>query len=145
MFFEGARRPVVQAMILAENDAERQGPIDELLVFQREDFKGIFEALEGRPATIRLIDPPLHEFLPSLESLIEEVATLKALGKSDVEKEKLLEAVRGLHEINPMLGMRGCRLSIVFPQIVAMQTRAGHQGRWTGPSGDHDPARGPCQ
>ena len=124
MFFEGARRPVVQAMILAETDAERQGPIDELLVFQREDFKGIFEALEGRPATIRLIDPPLHEFLPSLESLIEEVATLKALGKSDVEKEKLLEAVRGLHEINPMLGMRGCRLSIVFPQIVAMQTRA---------------------
>ncbi len=124
MFFEGARRPVVQAMILAENDAERQGPIDELLVFQREDFKGIFEALEGRPATIRLIDPPLHEFLPSLESLIEEVATLKAQGKSDAEKESLLEAVRGMHEINPMLGMRGCRLSIVFPQIVAMQTRA---------------------
>ncbi|MES2464548.1 MAG: pyruvate, phosphate dikinase [Armatimonadota bacterium] len=124
MFFEGARRPVVQAMILAETDAERQGPIDELLVFQREDFKGIFEALEGRPATIRLIDPPLHEFLPSLESLIEETATLKAQGKSDAEKEKLLEAVRGLHEINPMLGMRGCRLSIVFPQIVAMQTRA---------------------
>jgi pyruvate,orthophosphate dikinase len=124
MFFEGARRPVVQAMILAESDEARQGPIDELLVFQREDFKGIFEALEGRPATIRLIDPPLHEFLPSLESLIEETATLKAQGKSDAEKEKLLEAVRGLHEINPMLGMRGCRLSIVFPQIVAMQTRA---------------------
>ncbi|MBC8103294.1 MAG: pyruvate, phosphate dikinase [Cytophagales bacterium] len=124
MFFEGARRPVVQAMILAENDTERQGPIDELLVFQREDFKGIFEALEGRPATIRLIDPPLHEFLPSLESLIEETATLRAQGKTDAEKEKLLTAVKSLHEINPMLGLRGCRLSIVFPQIVAMQTRA---------------------
>jgi pyruvate,orthophosphate dikinase len=124
MFFEGERRPVVQRMILADSEADRQTALDELLVFQREDFKGIFEALGGRPATIRLIDPPLHEFLPSLESLIEETATLKAQGKDDAEKDHLLEKVRSMHEINPMLGMRGCRLSIVFPGIVAMQTRA---------------------
>ncbi|MDX1932548.1 MAG: pyruvate, phosphate dikinase [Capsulimonadales bacterium] len=124
MFFEGERRPVVQSMILAGSDAERQAALDELLVFQREDFKGIFEALEGRPATIRLIDPPLHEFLPSREGLIEEVAALKAKGESDPEKEKLLKAVEEMHEINPMMGLRGCRLSIVFPQIVEMQTRA---------------------
>jgi pyruvate,orthophosphate dikinase len=124
MFFEGERRPVVQAMILASSDEERQKALDELLVFQREDFKGIFEALEGRPATIRLIDPPLHEFLPSREGLIEEIATLKAQGKSDSEKEAMLHAVESMHEINPMMGLRGCRLSIVFPQIVEMQTRA---------------------
>jgi len=124
MFFEGERRPVVQRMILAENDADRKAALDELLVFQREDFRGIFEVLEGRPATIRLIDPPLHEFLPSLDGLIAEVATLKALGKSDPAKEHLLHEVEGMHEINPMMGMRGVRLSIVFPQIVEMQTRA---------------------
>ena len=124
MFFEGERRPVVQRMILAKDEAARKTALDELLVFQREDFKGIFEALGGKPATIRLIDPPLHEFLPSLESLIEETATLKALGKSDPEKTTLLEEVRGMHEINPMLGLRGVRLSIVFPGIVEMQTRA---------------------
>jgi pyruvate,orthophosphate dikinase len=93
-------------------------------VFQREDFRGIFEALNGMPATVRLIDPPLHEFLPSRETLIEEVAALKARGQSDPEKEELLRAVEGMHEINPMMGLRGCRLSIVFPQIVEMQTRA---------------------
>jgi pyruvate,orthophosphate dikinase len=124
MFFEGERRPVVQAMILAETEAERQTALDELLIFQREDFKGIFEALDGKPATIRLIDPPLHEFLPSREGLIEEIATLKALGKSDPAKEKLLHTVETMHEINPMMGLRGCRLSIVFPGIVVMQTRA---------------------
>jgi pyruvate,orthophosphate dikinase len=124
MFFEGERRPVVQRMILATNDAERQEALDELLVFQREDFRGIFAALKGLPATIRLIDPPLHEFLPNREQLIEEVATAHALGKADPEKEKLLKAVEEMHEINPMMGLRGCRLSIVFPQIVEMQTRA---------------------
>lgn len=124
MFFEGERRPVVQAMILAKSDEERQKSLDELLVFQREDFRGIFEALDGKPATVRLIDPPLHEFLPSLDGLISEVATLKAQGKSDPEKETLLHEVEGMHEINPMMGLRGVRLSIVFPQIVEMQTRA---------------------
>ena len=124
MFFEGERRPVVQRMILATNDAERQVALDELLEFQREDFKGIFEVLGGRPCTVRLIDPPLHEFMPNREKLIEEVAALHALGKSDPEKEAMLKAVEGMHEINPMMGLRGCRLSIVFPQIVEMQTRA---------------------
>ena len=124
MFFEGERRPVVQAMILASDDAERQKALDELLVFQREDFRGIFEVLNGLPATVRLIDPPLHEFLPSLESLIEETATAKAEGHPDEQKESMLTQVRSMHEINPMMGLRGCRLSIVFPQIVEMQTRA---------------------
>jgi pyruvate,orthophosphate dikinase len=124
MFFEGERRPVVQRMILAENDEERQKALDELLVFQRADFVGIFEALEGRPMTVRLIDPPLHEFLPSLEQLVAEVAVLKSQGKSDPAKERLLHEVESMHEVNPMMGLRGCRLSIVFPQIVQMQTRA---------------------
>jgi pyruvate,orthophosphate dikinase len=124
MFFEGERRPVVQRMILADSDAERQKALDELLVFQREDFAGIFRALDGMPATVRLIDPPLHEFLPSLEGLISEVAVLKSQGKSDPAKEALLKAVESMHEVNPMMGLRGCRLSIVFPQIVEMQTRA---------------------
>ena len=124
MFFEEERRPVVQRMILSDSEEERQAALDELLVFQREDFKGIFEALNGLPATIRLIDPPLHEFLPNMEELIEEIATLKATGKTDAAKEEMLRAVRSMHEINPMMGLRGCRLSIVFPGIVVMQTRA---------------------
>jgi pyruvate,orthophosphate dikinase len=124
MFFAEDRRPIVQAMILSETDEERQVQLDKLLAFQRQDFVEIFKALEGRPATIRLIDPPLHEFLPNLEELIEEVATLKAQGKSDAAKEEMLAKVRSMHEINPMMGLRGCRLSIVFPQIVEMQTRA---------------------
>ena len=131
MFFEGERRPVVQRMILAEDNETRQQALDELLVFQREDFAGIFRALGGLPATVRLIDPPLHEFLPSREGLIEEIATLKAHGKSDPEKEALLRAVESMHEVNPMMGLRGCRLSIVFPQIVEMQTRAILEGAAT--------------
>lgn len=124
MFFAGDRRPIVQAMILAETDEERQVELDKLLVFQRQDFIDIFKAIAGRPATIRLIDPPLHEFLPNLESLIEKSATDKALGKIDPETEKMLAKVKSMHEVNPMMGLRGCRLSIVFPQIVEMQTRA---------------------
>jgi pyruvate,orthophosphate dikinase len=127
MFFEGERRPVVQRMILAKNDAERQRALDELLVFQREDFKGIFEALGGRPATIRLIDPPLHEFLPHAGEVAAELRDLLnrgAAGAAVAEKASLLSAIESMHEVNPMMGLRGCRLSIVFPQIVEMQTRA---------------------
>ncbi len=125
MFFEEERRPIVVDMILDIDNAEnRKARLNELLQFQREDFKGIFEVLGGLPLTVRLIDPPLHEFLPSLEETIEEVATLKAQGKSSAEKEALLEKVKQMHEINPMMGMRGCRLSIVYPEIVEMQTRA---------------------
>jgi len=127
MFFAEDRRPIVQAMILAATEEDRKTQLDLLLPFQREDFLGIFKALGSRPATIRLIDPPLHEFLPSLHTLIEEVATLKAKGVTGAEleeKEKLLHQVESMHEINPMMGLRGCRLSIVFPGIVEMQTRA---------------------
>ena len=127
MFFEGERRPVVQRMILAKNDAERQKALDDLLVFQREDFKGIFEALDGMPATIRLIDPPLHEFLPHAGEVAAELRELLnrgAAGTVVAEKATLLAAIENMHEVNPMMGLRGCRLSIVFPQIVEMQTRA---------------------
>ncbi len=127
MFFAEERRPVVQAMILADTEQERQKQLDLLLPFQREDFKGIFLALGNRPATIRLIDPPLHEFLPNMDTLIGEVATLKVLHPDSPElasKENLLHKVEAMHEINPMMGLRGCRLSIVFPGIVEMQTRA---------------------
>lgn len=124
MFFEGDRRPVVQRMILSKSDDERQAALDELLEFQRDDFVGIFEALNGLPATVRLIDPPLHEFLPNLVELAQEVAVAKANGSPNAEKEAMLRAVESMHEINPMMGLRGCRLSIVFPQIVQMQTRA---------------------
>ena len=127
MFFAEERRPVVQAMILAATEDERNAQLAKLLPFQREDFVGIFKALGSRPATIRLIDPPLHEFLPSMETLIAEVATLKAKGVTGAEleaKEHLLHQVESMHEINPMMGLRGCRLSIVFPGIVEMQTRA---------------------
>ncbi len=126
MFFEQDRLPIVQRMILAETVEERKKALDELLPFQREDFEGLFEAMDGYPVIIRLIDPPLHEFLPSLESLIEEVATMKAKGETEglAEKEALLEKVRALHESNPMMGLRGVRLSIVMPEIVEMQVRA---------------------
>ena len=127
MFFAEDRRPIVQAMILAATEEERKTHLDALLPFQRNDFQGIFEALGDRPATIRLIDPPLHEFLPSMDALIAEVATLKVThpGSPDLAaKEKMLHQVEGMHEINPMMGLRGCRLSIVFPGIVEMQTRA---------------------
>jgi len=127
MFFAEDRRPIVQAMILATNEDDRKVQLDLLLPFQRNDFQGIFEALGSRPATIRLIDPPLHEFLPSMDSLVAEVATLKVTHPDSPElaaKADLLHKVEGMHEINPMMGLRGCRLSIVFPGIVEMQTRA---------------------
>ena len=125
MFFDEDRRPIVVGMILDIDNAEaRKAALGKLLEFQREDFRGIFEALEGKPATIRLIDPPLHEFLPNLTELTAEVAVEKAQGKSDPEKETMLDAAETMHEINPMLGLRGVRLSIVYPEIVAMQVRA---------------------
>lgn len=126
MFFEQERLPIVQRMILADDPAERVKALDELLPFQREDFDGLFEAMTGLPVIIRLIDPPLHEFLPEMEELIEDVATMKAKGETDglAEKQALLTSVRGLHESNPMMGLRGVRLSILMPEIVEMQVRA---------------------
>lgn len=127
MFFGPERIPHVQAMIMAETTEERESALEKLLPFQREDFIGIFKAMQGRPVVIRLIDPPLHEFLPRYETLLEEVITLR-LTKPDSEelkeKEKILKRVEQLREFNPMLGLRGCRLGILYPEIVKMQVRA---------------------
>ncbi len=126
MFFEEERLPTVQRMILAKTHEERVAALDELLPFQRSDFEGLFEAMDGYPVIIRLIDPPLHEFLPSPEKLLEEVITMRVKGETDglKEKESLLAAVEGMHESNPMMGLRGVRLSIYMPEIVQMQVRA---------------------
>lgn len=127
MFFEKERRPLVVKMIMAKNDKQRQKILDELLPFQRKDFEGIFKVMKGKPVIIRLIDPPMHEFLPPREQLIEEVTQLRCQKKNKKKrqkKEKILEVVKNMWEINPMLGLRGCRTGIIFPQISAMQVRA---------------------
>jgi pyruvate, orthophosphate dikinase len=126
MFFEQERLPIVQRMILSETSEERTLALDELLPYQRADFDGLFEAMDGYPVIIRLIDPPLHEFLPSQDELLEEVVTMRVKEISDglAEKENLLEQVQALHESNPMMGLRGVRLSIMMPEIVEMQVRA---------------------
>jgi pyruvate,orthophosphate dikinase len=126
MFFEPQRLPTVQRMILADKSAARTAALDELLPFQRSDFEGLFEAMDGYPVIIRLIDPPLHEFLPSQETLLEEVITMRVKGETQglAEKESLLAKVSSLHESNPMMGLRGIRLSIMMPEIVEMQVRA---------------------
>jgi pyruvate,orthophosphate dikinase len=127
MFFEEERLPIVRKMILASSEEERKEALDKLLPIQKEDFKGIFRAMDGLPVVIRLLDPPLHEFLPSYEELLVEVTRLRLEGKNPKEleeKEKLLKAVEGMREMNPMLGLRGCRLGLVFPAINEMQTRA---------------------
>ncbi|MFW5999528.1 MAG: pyruvate, phosphate dikinase [Halanaerobiaceae bacterium] len=127
MFFGEDRLPIVQDMILAENREDRQEALDKLLPMQKDDFQGIFEAMGERPVTIRLLDPPLHEFLPDYDELLIEVTELKATGgdKSEIEeKEELLSALRRLREMNPMLGHRGCRLGITYPEIYEMQVKA---------------------
>jgi len=126
MFFEQERLPIVQSMILADTSEERVKALNELLPHQRADFEGLFEAMDGYPVIIRLIDPPLHEFLPSEEVLLEEVVTMRVKGETQglAEKEELLANVKNMHESNPMMGLRGIRLSIVMPEIVEMQVRA---------------------
>ncbi len=126
MFFEPERLPIVQRMILAETETERTKALNELLPYQRKDFDGLFEAMNGYPVIIRLIDPPLHEFMPDEEKLFEEVVTMRVKGETDGldAKEKLLTAIKSMHESNPMMGMRGVRLSISMPEIVEMQVRA---------------------
>jgi len=127
MFFGEGRIPIVQRMILAESEADRRKALDELLPLQREDFYGVFKAMRGCPVTIRTIDPPLHEFLPKREDLMVDVARLEATGKKGKEldeKKRLLQRVEQLHEFNPMLGHRGVRLGITYPEITEMQTRA---------------------
>ena len=127
MFFGEARIPIVQRMILADNEAERRQALDELLPLQRGDFYGVFKAMHGCPVTIRTIDPPLHEFLPKREELMVEIARLEMGGGDAREleaKRRLLQRVEHLHEFNPMLGHRGVRLGITYPEITEMQTRA---------------------
>ncbi|HUF48058.1 MAG TPA: pyruvate, phosphate dikinase [Vicinamibacterales bacterium] len=127
MFFGEGRLPIVQRMILADNEADRRQALAELLPMQREDFYGVFKAMRGTPVTIRTIDPPLHEFLPKREDLMVDIARMEATGRSGAtldEKKRLLERVEELHEFNPMLGHRGVRLGITYPEITEMQTRA---------------------
>ncbi len=119
MFFDEARIPKMRKMILSDTEAERRAALDELLPFQREDFIGIYEAMEERPVTIRLLDPPLHEFLPTNDNDFELLA-------KDMKKpvEELKHKAHALHELNPMMGHRGCRLAVSYPEIAEMQTKA---------------------
>ncbi|MGG3687919.1 pyruvate, phosphate dikinase [Caldifermentibacillus hisashii] len=127
MFMDPKRIPIVQSMILAENYEDRTVFLDQLLIMQQGDFEGIFEAMEGHPVTIRLLDPPMHEFLPDKEELLVEVTKLQLTAPDSpelAEKERLLKKVNQLAEFNPMLGHRGCRLGIIYPEIYEMQVRA---------------------
>ena len=134
MFFEEERLPIVQRMILADNEDDRQLALDELLPMQRGDFEGIFRVMDGLPVIIRLIDPPLHEFLPSHDELLVRITELRArqelvqLSEEETaelaEKQGILKAVESMRESNPMLGLRGIRLGITMPGIIKMQVRA---------------------
>ncbi|TEU21735.1 MAG: pyruvate, phosphate dikinase [Anaerolineales bacterium] len=127
MFFEEERRPIVVKFIMSEDEDEGQKLLDQLLPFQREDFEGIFRAMDGCPVIVRLIDPPMHEFLPPREELIEEVTRLRCTGENPeelAEKEKMLQVVNAMWEVNPMLGLRGCRAGLMYPGLTEMQTRA---------------------
>lgn len=122
--FLGDRRELVEHFIIAETQEEHDAALDALLPLQRKDFLGIFEAMDGLPVTVRLIDPPLHEFLPDMTDLAVLVAHEDDAGNPDSKHHKMLEAVKRLHEQNPMLGLRGVRLGIAMPGLFAMQTRA---------------------
>ena len=119
MFFDEDRIPAMREMIVSKNEAERKAALAKILPMQREDFKGIYKAMEGRPVTIRFLDPPLHEFLPTKDEDIRALAETMGL-----TFDELKATVEGLHESNPMMGHRGCRLSITYPEIAEMQTRA---------------------
>ncbi len=119
MFFEEERIPAIRQMILAETEEERRAALAKLLPFQKSDFKGMYEVMEDKPVTIRLLDPPLHEFLPQSEEDTRELAA-----HTGIPYEKLAQAANELHEFNPMLGHRGCRLAVTYPEIAEMQTRA---------------------
>jgi pyruvate,orthophosphate dikinase len=127
MFFETERLPHVQKMILAKTAEERDEALKKLLPFQRADFEGLFRAMDGLPVIIRLIDPPMHEFLPAHDTLLQEVTELRVTGKNKGEleaKERMLAAVESMREANPMLGLRGVRLGIHIPELTKMQVRA---------------------
>ncbi len=129
MFFARERLPFITEMILSETEEERRKALSKLLPFQKKDFYGLFKEMRGHPVTIRTLDPPLHEFLPRKEDLMVEIAVLKARKNKEKEKkvqelEKLLERVKILSEFNPMLGHRGCRLGVSYPEIIEMQVTA---------------------
>ncbi len=137
MFFQEDRRPIVVQMIMSDNPAEQKGLLDKLLPFQRDDFEGLFRVMDGLPVIIRLIDPPMHEFLPPKDDLYEDICNLKIiLGRIENESEKkkfqkdlfdlekMLAVVEELWEINPMMGLRGCRAGIMVKGLTEMQTRA---------------------
>ena len=119
MFFDADRIPAMREMILSETVEQRKAALAKLMPMQRKDFEGIYEAMEGKPVTIRLLDPPLHEFLP------KEEEDIRALAKDmDLDYDYLVGTIRSLHELNPMMGFRGCRLPVKYPEIAEMQTRA---------------------
>jgi pyruvate, orthophosphate dikinase len=127
MFFAEDRIPHMRAMIMARTEEQRRLELGKLLPMQREDFEGLFRAMDGLPVTIRLLDPPLHEFLPKREELMVEIAKLELTDANSPrlkEAREVLRRVEELHEFNPMLGLRGCRLGIAFPEISEMQARA---------------------
>jgi pyruvate,orthophosphate dikinase len=125
MFMAADRQPKMRAMIMAEEETERRAALDELLPLQQHDFEGLFEEMAGLPVTIRLLDPPLHEFLPGVEELRGEIERARAEGSPDLaELEATLDRVHALQETNPMLGTRGCRLAILHPEICSMQVAA---------------------
>jgi pyruvate,orthophosphate dikinase len=128
MFFDRERLPFIKEMILSETKEARKGAINKLLPFQKEDFYGLFKAMGNRPVTIRTLDPPLHEFLPRREDLMVELAVMKASKSDQTEKieelENLLDRVKVLSEFNPMLGHRGCRLGVTYPEVIEMQASA---------------------
>ncbi len=121
MFFEASRIALVREMILADTEEQRRAALDKILPMQQKDFEEMFIALEGRPMTVRYLDPPLHEFLPQ-KNMTEEIAALAKQLKTT--PEKIVEKIEALHEFNPMMGHRGCRLSVTYPEIAEMQTRA---------------------
>ncbi|HEY3247695.1 MAG TPA: pyruvate, phosphate dikinase [bacterium] len=126
MFMEEERLPIMRQMIMAATEEDRRAALDRLLEFQKDDFKGLFREMGSRPVIIRLLDPPLHEFLPKFEELLVEVTALRVRGDGDelARKEAVLRRVQALREFNPMLGLRGCRLGILYPEINEMQVRA---------------------
>ena len=119
MFFEGQRIMKFRKMILSDTTEEREAALAGIMPYQKEDFIGIYKAMGERPVTIRLLDPPLHEFLPNTDEEFEVLA--KEMGKT-VEELKI--KAKGLHELNPMMGHRGCRLAVTYPEIARMQARA---------------------
>ncbi len=122
--FLGPRRTVVERVILARTPQARSAALHELLPLQREDFVGILREMDGLPVVIRLLDPPLHEFLPDFTSLSVRVAVAEATGRRDAEAEDLLRQVQRMHEQNPMLGTRGVRLGFVVPELFQLQVQA---------------------